>query len=151
MGKEIANKIKVSQTAVSKSIHRLSKMGIAVRGKKVVLFLRLNREKKDIFDLKRVYNLKSIYSSGLMAQLSKQFPGSTIVLFGSYSLGEDTEESDVDLAIIGYNKKKIDLISFENKLQRKIQLHFFNNLKNINKNLKESIINGQTLKGAITI
>lgn len=150
MGKEIADKIKVSQTAVAKSINRLSKIGLVIREKKIVLSIRLNRDDKDLFDLKRVYNLKSIYSSGLTSKLSKDLPGSMIILFGSYSSGEDTEESDIDIAIIGYNEKKIDLTKFESKLQRRIQVHFFNNLKNIDKNLKESILNGITLKYSIT-
>ena len=151
MGKEIANRVKVSQTAVAKSINRLSKIGLVNREKKIFLSIKLNRDDKDIFELKRVYNLKSIYSSGLFEKLSRDLPGSTIVLFGSYSSGEDTEESDIDLAVIGYKDKKMDLIKFENKLQRKIQIHFYDNLKDIEKNLKESIINGLTLKGSIMI
>lgn len=151
MGKEIANKVKVSQTAVAKSISRLSKIGLVNREKKILLSIKLNRDDKDLFELKRIYNLKSIYSSGLLEKLSKNLPGSTIILFGSYSSGEDTEESDIDLAIIGYKDKKIDLMKFENKLQRKIQIHYFNNLKDIEKNLRESIINGITLKGSITL
>lgn len=151
MGKEIANKVKVSQTAIAKSIGRLSKIGLVTREKKILLSIRLNRDDKDLFNLKRVYNLKSIYSRGLLDRLSKDSPGSTIILFGSYSSGEDTEESDIDLAIIGYKEKKIDLTKFENKLQRKIQIHYFNNLKDIEKNLRESIINGITLKGSITL
>lgn len=151
MGKEIADKIKVSQTAIAKSIDRLSKVGLVNRKKKILLSISMNRDDKDLFDLKRVYNLKSIYSSGLINNLSRNFPGSTIVLFGSYSSGEDTEESDIDLAIIGYKEKKTDLIKFENKLQRKIQLHFLDDIEEINKNLRESIINGITLKGSIVI
>ncbi len=151
MGKEIANRVKVSQTAVAKSISRLSKIGLVNREKKIVLSIKLNRDNKDLFDLKRVYNLKNIYSSEIIGELSKDFPGSTIILFGSYSSGEDTEESDIDLAVIGYKEKKIGLIKFENKFQRKIQIHYFNNLKNIEKNLRESIINGITLKGSIAI
>ncbi len=151
MGKEIAEKIKVSQTAVAKSVNRLSKICLLIREKKILLSIKLNRDDKDIFDLKRVYNLKSIYSSWLLKKLSEDLPGSVIILFGSYSTGEDTEESDIDLAIIGYNEKKINLISFENKLQRRIQLHFFSDFKKINKNLKENIINGIILKGSITI
>lgn len=151
MGKEIASKVKFSQTAVAKSISRLSKMGLVHREKKILLSIKLNRDNKDLFDLKRVYNLKNIYFSNIISKLSKDFPGSTIILFGSYSSGEDTEESDIDLAVIGYKKKKIDFIKFENKFQRKIQIHYFNNLKNIEKNLRENIINGITLKGSITI
>ena len=151
MGKEIADKVKFSQTAVAKSIERLSKMGIVIREKKIVLSIKLNRDDKDLFYLKRIYNLKSIYSSGLMNKLSKELPGSTIILFGSYSSGEDTEESDIDLAAVGYIEKKIDLVKFENKLQRKIEISFFNDLKKIDKNLKESILNGIILKGSVII
>ena len=151
MGKEIANKVKVSQTAVAKSINRLSKIGLVTREKRILLSIKLNRDDKDLFNLKRIYNLKNIYSSRLLEKLSKDLPGSTIILFGSYSTGEDTEESDIDLAIIGYKERKIDLAKFESKLQRKIQIHYFDDLKKLDKNLRESIIDGITLKGAIII
>ncbi len=149
MGKEIAMKVRVSQTAVAKSVERLLNMGIVNREKKILLSINLNRNDTDLFNLKRVYNLKNIYSSGLFDKLSSYFPGSTIVLFGSYSSGEDTEESDIDVAVIGYKKKELDLIKYENTLQRKVQIHYFKEFNDVSKNLRENIINGIKLKGSI--
>ncbi len=151
MGKEIADKLKVSKTAVSKAIDNLVKSRLVVVEKRVILSIKLNRENKELFELKRIYNLRNIYSNKLVEKLSADFPGSSLVLFGSYSFGDDTEESDIDLAIIGYGPKKLELSKFENNFQRKIQLHFFNDFKKIDKNLKESIINGIVLKGAIQL
>mgnify|MGYP001565453809 CR=1 FL=1 len=148
-GKELANKLKVSQTAIANSIKKLAKIGLINVEKKILLSIKLNRENRSIFTLKRIFNFKEMYSSGLIKALSAKFPGSSIVLFGSYSYGEDTEDSDIDVAVIGYNEKSIDLKMFEERLQRKVHLHFFN--KDIPKNLKENIINGIILDGAIKL
>ncbi|MEK6917701.1 MAG: nucleotidyltransferase domain-containing protein [Nanoarchaeota archaeon] len=150
-GKEIADRLKVSQTAIAKSVKNLSKIGLVSVQKKILLSIKLNRENKITFTLKRIFNIKEIYSSGLLKALSAEFPGSAIVLFGSYSLGEDTEDSDIDIAIIGYKDKSIDLNIFERKIQRRVQLHFFKESGNIHKDLKENIINGITLEGAIKL
>jgi len=71
-------------------------------------------------------------------------------LFGSYSRGEDIENSDIDIAIIG-RKKQIDLTEFEKILNRKINIITFNNFKEIHKNLKENLFNGITLTGGIEL
>jgi len=150
-GKELAIKLKVSQTAIAKSTKRLATLGLLVLKKKILLSINLERENKEIFNLKRVFNLKEMYCSGIVKYLYEVFLSSTITLFGSYSYGEDTEESDIDIAIIGYNKKPLDLKKFENRLQRRVQVHFFENIGEINENLKNSLINGIVLAGAITL
>ena len=62
-----------------------------------------------------------------------------ISLIGSYSRGEDIENSDIDIIIDSGKKKVIDLRNFEKKFGRKIHLiimpqkvsdEFFNNLIN---------------------
>lgn len=150
-GKELAIKLKVSQTAIAKSVRNLTKLGLLNMEKKILLSIKLNRENKDIFTLKRIFNFKEMYISGLVQHLSSEFPGSAIVLFGSYSYGEDTEESDIDIALIGYKDRSIDLQSFDSRLQRKTQIHFFKDNKDIHKNLKENIINGIVLYGAVKL
>ena len=96
-------------------------------------------------------NLRNIYESGLARTLAERFPGATIILFGSYSFGEDTTESDVDITVIGYNPKRIDLQDIETILERKIHLNFFKTIGDIEKNLKENILNGMILSGGITL
>ena len=150
-GKELANSLNVSQTAIAKSVKNLSKLELLIVEKKIILSIKLNRMNKEIFTLKKIFNLKEMYSTGLVSNLSDVFAGATIVLFGSYSHGEDTEGSDIDIAIIGYGEKKLDLERFEKKLERKIQLHFFKKDNEIHKNLKENIINGIILEGAVKL
>ena len=101
--------------------------------------------------LKRLFNLKELYSSGLLAALSIEFPGSAIVLFGSYSNGEDTEDSDIDIAIIGYHEKEINIRLFEKLLQRSLQFHFFKKSTDVHADLRENIINGVVLEGVLKI
>ena len=150
-GKELAIKLKVSQTAINKSVRRLTKIELLELKKNVLLSIRLNREDKDIFNLKKIFNLKEIYSSRIIEYLSEEFPSSTIILFGSYSNGYDTEESDIDICLIGYNQKSLNLKVFEKRLQRNVQVHFFKDINHADKNLKENLINGIVLAGAITL
>ena len=152
--RRLAKNIKVSPTAVSKSLELLKKENLITAEKdkdSKRIAIKLNRDNKDIFYLKRVENLKFIYESRLLNFLSEEFPLSTIILFGSYSLGEDISRSDIDIAIIGYKEKRLELENFERLLERKISLHFYSNLKKIETNLKSNILNGITLKGGIKL
>lgn len=150
-GKELASSLGFSQTAISKSIRRLSKLGLLNVKKKVILSISLNREKKEIYVLKRLFNLREIYFSGLIDKLSESFPGASVVLFGSYFYGEDMEDSDIDIALLGYSEKKMNLNKIEIKLNRKIQLHFFEKSEDIEENLRENIFNGIVLCGVLKI
>lgn len=144
--REIARILKVSPTAVAKAIKLLEKEDLIKVEKSKTMNLtsiQLNREKA--IALKRIENLKQIYESGLAEFLNEKFPGSTIVLFGSYSLGEDTTKSDIDIAVIGSKEKEINLTNYDKLLERTIFLHFYDELRKINGNLRENIINGITL------
>ena len=74
-----------------------------------------------------------------------------VILFGSYSYGEDTIKSDIDIAIIGSKKKDIDLTRFYKMLERPVVLNFYDDLKEINKNLRSNIISGIVLAGVVEI
>lgn len=153
-GRALARSLKKSASGVIKSIRSLEKKGLVNVKEDFTLSISLNRENKETFVLKRISNLKSLYESELVSFLSDKYLGSTIIVFGSYSYGEDTEDSDIDIAIIGYSERHEDskeLIKYDKQLQRTIQLHFFENMKKIHENLKESIINGIVLEGAIKL
>ena len=150
--RQIAKALNVSPTAVAKAIKYLEKTELIKTEKSQTMNLKhiqLNRDSQRTTALKRIENLKQIHESGLAEFLEENFPGCTIILFGSYSLGEDTINSDIDIAVIG-SKKSINLEKFEKILERTIYLHHYTDLK-INKNLKENIINGITLKGNIEL
>ncbi len=151
-GRALAVKIKRPVSGVIKSARSLESQNLVKISKDFTLSIRLNRDNKETFILKRINNLKSLYQSGLVYYLSDKFPGSTIIIFGSYSYGEDTEESDIDIAIIGYSEKHLDeLARYSDKLKREVQLHFFKDIKSVHKNLKENIVNGIVLEGTIKL
>ena len=94
----------------------------------------------------------SLYDSGLIDFLKEkyQFP-ETIIIFGSYSKGEDTEKSDIDIAVITRLEKNLDFSLFEKKLQRKINLLELKNLEKAKKEFINNLINGIVLDGVIQI
>jgi predicted nucleotidyltransferase len=113
--------------------------------------IELNRDNTKVMQLKRVDNLKQIYESGLSDFLEVAFAGSTITLFGSYSRGEDTIKSDIDIAIVGRKEKDVDLTKFENILERKININYYDSFSSIHKNLRENIFNGIVLVGGVEL
>ncbi|MDO8516528.1 MAG: nucleotidyltransferase domain-containing protein [Nanoarchaeota archaeon] len=150
----IARALKVSPPAVMKALPNLEKESLIklIQDKESKRWaVELNRENHKVMQLKRADNLKLIYESGLADFLEKEFAGATIILFGSYSRGEDTNKSDIDIAVIGRKDKLIKLELFEALLERKININFYNSFKDIHKNLKENLFNGIILFGGIEI
>ena len=98
-------------------------------------------------ELKRADNLRLVYETGLSDFLEKEFAGAAIILFGSYSRGEDIINSDIDIAVIGRKAKQANLEKYEKELERKISINFYDSLKAVHKNLKENLFNGILLAG----
>jgi len=144
--REIARKINVSATAVSKAVKILEKESLLTFKRGFISEIQANIN--DIFkNKKKINNLKGIYESKLLDYLKEKFPLTTIVLFGSYSKGEDIERSDIDIVLFA-KEKSLELNHFEKKLNRKINIEFID-FKKATKELKESIINGIVLEGSI--
>ncbi len=145
--REISKILKISAPAISNNVKKLENEGLIINNKGFIseIYAKIDNKFKR---LKRVSNLKKIYESGLEDCLIEKFPLTTVVLFGSYSRGEDIEKSDIDIAV--FNKeKKINIEIFEKRLNRKINIEFIE-FKKISAELKESIINGIVLSGDIT-
>lgn len=99
---------------------------------------------------KKLFNIQQLFSSGLMDFLIEQLSNPNLIVFGSYSKGEDIEKSDIDIYLETSSKKKINIEKFEKILQRKIQLFVYNNIKEVeNIELANNIMNGITLNGFI--
>ncbi|MFH1065107.1 MAG: MarR family transcriptional regulator [Nanoarchaeota archaeon] len=157
----IAKALKVTPTAVSKAITELQKEGlIAVKTSEPMNLaaVRFNRDNKKAVELKRTENLKMIYESGLSGYLFEEFPGCAILLFGSYSRGEDMwqeegveNRSDIDIAIVGTKGKKLNLEKFEKLLERKITVNYYESWGGIHTYLKNNILNGIVLSGSIEL
>lgn len=104
---------------------------------------------------KRFYNIKLLLSSGLIEYIKKELSNPSIVVFGSYSKGEDIEESDIDLYIqtpSKQTKKKLKLDKFQEKLNRRIQLFVYKEIGSVeNPHLANNILNGIVLNGFIEV
>ncbi len=101
---------------------------------------------------KKLYNLKSLYLSGIIEYVKEKASNPVIILFGSYSRGEDNEESDIDLYVETKSKISFNFNKFEKLLNRKIQVFLYKGIKRItNPHLANNIINGITLNNFIEV
>ena len=152
--RQIANLLEVSQPAVMKALPDLEKENLIKmhQDKETKRWsIGLNRDNHKVMQLKRADNLKLIYETGLADFIEKEFVGSTIILFGSYSRGEDIINSDIDIAVIDRKEKQVELTKFEKELGRRININFYDSFKNIHKHLKENLCNGIILIGGVEL
>lgn len=152
--RRISRILGVTQPAVMKAIPKLEKeelINMKQDKDSKRWSIELNRDNHKVLQLKRVDNLRQMYSSGLVDFLEKEFAGATIILFGSYSRGDDTTSSDIDIAVIGRKDKNIKLTDFDKDLERTIFVNFYPSFKEIHKHLRENLFNGIVLAGGIEI
>lgn len=124
--RELAKKLKISPFATKKYADILVKECLILEEKKANLrYLKANINNLFYKHLKVSYSIRQLLKSGLIDFLKNNLANVTsIILFGSIAKGEDSDESDVDILIIG-KQKHLSLNEFQNKLGKKITLHFF--------------------------
>jgi len=152
--RQVSKALEVTPPAVMKALPKLEKEDLIKlhQDKESKRWaIELNRDNHRVMQLKRADNLRQIYESGLADFLEKQFAGATIILFGSYSRGEDIINSDIDVAVIGRKEKEADLTAYEKELERKININFYDSWAKIHKNLKENLCNGIALAGGVEL
>jgi len=104
-----------------------------------------NRDEQKFKTSQKLSIIYELEESGLIDYLWTKICPETIILFGSYSKGEATEESDIDLFLIT-KRQEIDISKFQKKIKRPLQI-FTDNSKKIPKHLKNNLINGTILRG----
>ena len=148
---DMSRKTGLAHTSIKKNLNRLVKLDIVAEsverhGKRKFPFYKANLNSQLFKKYKKIYNITSIFDSKIAEFIEEKLAPRSIVLFGSYSGGEDVEDSDVDI-FVECGKASIDLSVFEKKLERKIELHFNENFSSYNNELKNNIINGVVLRG----
>ncbi|MEK6903689.1 MAG: nucleotidyltransferase domain-containing protein [Nanoarchaeota archaeon] len=148
---ELSRNIGVAHTSVRKNLNTLRRLNLITasvekRGKRKFPFYKANRDNRLFKEYKRTYNLSSLIESSVIDFIEKKVMPRSIVLFGSYARGEDTEESDIDL-FVECEKEALPLANFEKKLKRRIELHFNEKFISYPKELKNNIINGIVVRG----
>jgi len=147
----ISKEINLSHTSVINYLNDLIKLEIVhveieKKGKRNFPVYSSNNQGENYKKYKRIYNLSQLEESGLIKYLRDKLMPKSIVLFGSYSKGEDIENSDIDL-FLECKKEDINISGFEKKINRKIELHFKEHFNDYPKELKNNIINGIILNG----
>jgi len=152
--RELAKMFKISPTTVSKYLknYETKKILISKCSLNHLLF-KANTDSAKFKQLKINHNLNSIHESGLIEYLIEEFnQPEAIVLFGSYSRGENNKNSDIDILIISPKKQNFSLEKYEKRLGHKIQLFIHSKselekIKSKNKELFNNWINGIVIHG----
>lgn len=145
--RELSRIAKLSMpTIVSTTDILHSKNLISKKKERHLTKVKANLENLNFTRCKRFFNLERVYDSGIVEYLSNtyNFP-KAIILFGSYSRGEDTENSDVDIAIITNKTIQHDFLKFKKFLKRPVSLH---EIKSISKEFQANLANGIVLEGS---
>ncbi len=146
--RQIANLLEVSQPAVMKSLPYLKDIELInmEQDKESRRWsIELNTDNHKVMQLKRVSNLRKLYLSGFVDFIEQELAGGTIILFGSYASGEDTRDSDIDLAVIGRKQKELDVKKFEDEFEREIRFNFYDSLSRLDKRFQKNLFNGIVL------
>jgi len=149
--RELERLTKLSLPAVKEITQKLEKEGLLKSKKeKMVKNFYAARNQKFI-RLKRLYNIYSLFSVGLIDYLKNIYEEpESIVLFGSYSKGEDISQSDIDIAIITSSHKEIEISGFEKKLTRKIRTYEVQ-IKKAERDFLNTLVNGIVMHGYLNI
>jgi predicted nucleotidyltransferase len=149
--RELSRLSRISPLSVTNYLKEFEKEGLIKRFKKRdIPFYQAERDNEKFILFQKLSIIYELNESGLIEDLwNKNYP-EAIILFGSFAKGEAVENSDVDIFIIG-KEKKIDLAEFEKKLNKNIHLMFNSNIKKIPKELKNNLVNGIVLKGYLKI
>mgnify|MGYP001602117409 FL=1 len=148
--REYSRLSKISPPTASKMLFEFSKEGLLLIEKdRNYVFYYANKNNRLFIDLSRIYWRLKLEK--LLNFMNKKLTNPLIILFGSLSKAETKEDSDIDLCVIGH-KKELNIKDFEDNLNRKIQLFFFNSLEDIkNKELANNIINGYVIEGRLKL
>lgn len=140
--RELARKINISPP---KCIGLINKLGSLLKknkvGRSILISANIN---EDFIFIKKWVNLFLLLDSGLVGALSKANPKSLIV-FGSFSRGEDNEKSDIDIAVDTPITENLD--KYERFIGRRIKIHVVND--RTGNSLLENARQGILLKGVM--
>lgn len=148
--RDYARRRKISPPSASSLLNKLQKEGLLKReDERNYHFFTANKDSYLFIHLSRIYWLIKLKNSGLINYLEKELVNPLVILFGSFSKAEVTPNSDVDIAILRAKSKKLNIEHFEQKLDRKIHMLFFNDLELAKrKELQNSILNGVIISGS---
>ena len=146
--RELAKETNLHPNTIISITNKLEREGVVKKNKgKVLVEIYCDVESQIYKRKKQIFNLNSLYSSGLIDFLTDFFDiPRAVVLMGSYLRGEDFSRGDIDVAVISNKKERPDLRKYEKLLKRNIHLLVFD-YKDISREFLNNLINGFVLYG----
>ena len=151
--RQIERELGLPLPSVINYVKELEKDGILQKKQMAnVVFISADMESSSFLLEKKLFNIKKLYSCGLINFLSSELSNPSIIVFGSFAKCEDVEDSDIDLYIETHSKMSPSLERFERILKRKIQIFKYPTIKKVpNLHLANNIINGVLLNGFVEV
>lgn len=149
--REMSRMSKISPPSVLNYLKEFEKQGLIKKyEKRGVPFYKASPDNEDFIHYKKLSILFELHNSGIVEFIWEKASPEAIILYGSQIKGEATEDSDVDLFIVG-KERELDIKKFEKALDKEIHLMFEPDIKKIPKELKNNLINGIVLKGYLSL
>ncbi len=155
---DLSEALKISKTTANRIVTQLSEegfLGIKVMGR--IWRISCNPEHEYNYTRKVSYNLSMIYESGLIEEIHRRLPNPrAIVLFGSYRKGDDTDKSDIDVAVEVLDNEDVRIEQlgilplFGHRENVVVNLFIFSRNK-VDMNLFSNIANGIVLEGFLEV
>ena len=146
----------ISTTAGVNAIKELEQYGIVkVEKTPITSNIKSNQESDSYLFYKKIFNLYRLERYEVIKSIINTFRAKTVVLFGSFSKGEDIENSDIDILIISNRKGNESFNKYirkvEKLLNRKINFIILSSLEKSSNEFKNSIVNGIVLHGYLKV
>ena len=157
--RELSKETKASTTAITEGVNILEKYNIIkIEKGKVTTDIQANIDSEAYRFYKLVFNLYRLNRYLIIENIVKYFNNpECIVLFGSFSKGEDMENSDIDIFILSSNKKPnseefnkfISII--EKEFNRKVNFTILKSINTSENSFKNALANGIVLYGYLKV
>jgi predicted nucleotidyltransferase len=147
--RELSRLLKLSMPTIISTTNALAKENLIVKSKSSFMTkVQANMENAFFIRKKRLHNLELMYDSGIVDYLMKTYNNpKSMILFGSFSRGDDIESSDIDVAVITNKRINLNLSEYEVFLGRRISIHEIE-LKKISSEFRSNLMNGIVLEGS---
>lgn len=155
---ELSKQLRISKTTANKIVTQLAKEGF-LRTEVIGKLWRISCNLEHEYNISRKipYNLSMVYQSSIVDAIHNIIPSSrAIILFGSYRKGDDTEKSDIDIAVEVLDNEELRIVElgeleqFGYRTNVPVNVHVFSRNK-IDLNLFSNIANGILLEGFLEV
>ncbi|HIH39133.1 TPA: nucleotidyltransferase domain-containing protein [Candidatus Woesearchaeota archaeon] len=150
--RELSRLSKISPLSVTNYLRDFEKEKLIKKyEKREIPFYQANRDNENFKLYMKLSIVYELNSSGLVDFLWNKLAPEAIILFGSHAKGEAIESSDIDIFIIGKEKKEPDITKYKNKLKKHVHILIESDKSNMSSEFKNNLINGIILKGYLKL